>query len=279
MTFVLLGAIAWKPILIAFAVLAAIGALLGLMLAVASKVFYVETDERVEAIKECLPGANCGGCGYAGCGALAEAIVKGNAKSTACGAGGPKVAKKIAAIMGEESVDFVGVRAQVMCSGCSEKVKLKYHYEGLEDCRSAIRQGGGDKLCPNGCIGHGTCVKACVFDAIHVIDGVAVVDYEKCTGCGKCAEACPKSIIKLVPFKADVWVGCSSTDKGALTRTYCEVGCIGCKICEKNCPTGAVKVENGLARIDYDICTQCGICYEKCPRHIIFSGKEQKLSV
>ena len=279
MILVLFSAISIKPILIAFAVLAAIGALLGLVLAIASRVFYVKVDERVEQITECLPGANCGGCGYAGCAALADAIVKGEAKTTACGAGGPKVARKIAAIMGEESVDFVGVRAQVLCSGCSEKVKLKYRYEGLEDCRSAIRQGGGDKLCPSGCIGHGTCVKACVFDAIHVIDGVAVVDYDKCTGCGKCAEACPKSIIRLVPFKADIWVGCSSHDKGVVTKSYCEVGCIGCKICEKNCPTGAVKVENGLASIDYDKCDHCGICYEKCPRHVIFSGKTQTIKL
>ena len=112
-----------------------------------------------------------------------------------------------------------------------------------------------------------------------MIDGVAVVDYEKCTGCGMCASACPKAIIRLVPYDSETWVGCSSVDKGAITRTYCDIGCISCKICEKNCPNGAVKVVGGVARIDYDLCTTCGICVSKCPRHIIFHGKDQKLSV
>ncbi len=270
-------AITAQPILIAFGILAAVGALLGVMLAVASKVFHVDTDERVELIKDCLPGANCGGCGYAGCGALAEAIAKGEAKTSACSAGGQKAAEKIAEIMGQKAEAVVRMRAQVMCSGSRDKAKQKYLYEGLEDCRAAIRVGGGDKICPNGCVGHGTCAAACAFGAIKVVDGVAVVDYEKCTGCGACATACPKAIIRLVPFDAEYWVGCMSVDKGAITRSYCDVGCISCKICEKNCTSGAIAVVGGVARIDYAKCTGCGVCYEKCPRHIIFCGKTQKI--
>lgn len=266
-------------ILIAFLILAAIGGLLGLMLAIASKVFYVKTDERVGQIKEQLPGANCGGCGYAGCSALAEAIVKGEAPLTACKACSADAIAKIASVMGQKAEAVVRMRAQVMCGGTCGKAKRKYDYQGLEDCRAAIRVGGGDKVCPNGCVGHGTCAAVCAFDAIRVIDGVAVVDYRKCTGCGSCVNACPKHIVRLIPFEANYWVGCMSVDKGAITRTYCDVGCISCKLCEKNCPVGAIRVEGGVARIDYEKCTECGACYEKCPRHIVFSGDHQILSV
>ena len=266
-------------VIFAIVVLGVLGALFGLVLAIASKIFEVKKDPREEAILGCLAGANCGGCGYPGCAGCAAAIVAGNAPVNACPPAGAEAAAKIAEIMGQAPEEYVRMRAQVFCSGSKAHAKRKYEYEGLEDCRAAIRVGGGDKVCPNGCVGHGTCVKACAFDAIHVIDGVAVVDYEKCTGCGMCAAACPKSIIRLVPYDSEVWVGCSSVDKGAITRTYCDIGCISCKICEKNCPTGAVKVAGGVARIDYEICTSCGVCAEKCPRHIIFMGKEQSLSV
>ena len=262
------------PILVAFGVLALVGIVLGLMLAVASKAFHVEADPRIDQIKECLPGANCGGCGYAGCGGYAEAVAKGEAPVNACNAAGKEGADKIAAIMGVATADVTKMYARVSCSGAHGKAKPKYQYEGLEDCRAAIRVGGGDKICPNGCVGHGTCVSVCRFDAIHVIDGVAVVDKEKCAGCGVCVAACPKGIIELVPFEANYFVGCKSYDKGTVTRSYCTVGCIGCKICEKNCPTSAIRVENGLASIDYSLCTGCGVCYEKCPRHSIIKAKK-----
>lgn len=259
-------------ILTAVAVLAAIGAVLGILLAVAARLLTVKTDERVEKIISLLPGANCGGCGYAGCAALAEAIAMGEASTSACKAGGPDCATAIAQVMGKAPEKAVRMRAQVMCSGVRGAAKLKYDYSGLEDCRAAIRSGGGDKVCQNGCIGHGTCAAACAFGAISVVNGVACVEYSKCVGCGMCASACPKGIIKMIPFEARYWVGCSSVDKGQLTRSYCEKGCISCKICEKNCPSGAITVYDGVAHIDYEKCTECGICYEKCPRHIIIKG-------
>ncbi len=251
------------------------GVVFGLLLAVASKLFSVKTDERTEKIKEVLPGANCGGCGRTGCAALAADIAAGKAAPTSCTVGGAPVARQICEIMGVPVVEPMRMRAQVMCSGTSEFAKKKYAYVGAQDCLAAVRMGGGDKLCPNGCIGLGTCVATCKFKAISVIQGVAVIDYKKCEGCGACVRACPKQIIKLIPYDSAHWVGCMSVDKGAVVRKQCDVGCISCKKCERNCPAGAIKVQNFVASIDYTKCTGCGICVENCPRQIIWSSVRQ----
>jgi len=252
-----------------------LGLLMGALLALASKLFAVKKDEKAEAIKECLPGANCGGCGYSGCDAYASAVSAGDAPVNKCSVGGAEAASKIAQIMGVDAGEQVRMRAQVMCSGTGEYAKKKYIYEGIDDCVAASKIGGGDKMCKNGCIGLGTCVRACPFDAIVVEDGVAAVDYSKCKGCGICVSACPKGIIRLIPFDAKHWVGCMSVDDGKNTRKVCDVGCISCKLCQKNCPAGAINVDNFVASIDYDKCTGCDICTDKCPRHIIWSGEVQ----
>lgn len=258
-------------IAIPVAIFLGLGALMGIMLAVAAKVFSVKRDERIEAITECLPGANCGGCGHAGCAAFAEAVVKGEAKPNGCVASGEEQIAKICSIMGVEAQPSLRMRAQVMCSGTSEKAKKKYVYSGFPDCISAVTLGGGDKLCPNGCIGLGTCVRSCAFDAISVIDGVAVVDYHKCKGCGVCVASCPKKLIELIPYDSKFWVGCKSVDDGKTTRKNCDVGCMSCKLCEKNCEAGAITVDNFVAHIDFNKCTGCGTCVSKCPRKIIKS--------
>ena len=260
-----------KPtdILIPLLIFAGMGILLGAALAIASRVFAVKKDERVEKIAEALPGANCGGCGYSGCAAFAEAVVRGDAPANGCRAGGAASAAKIGEILGVEVTAEGPMRAIVRCSGGGGHANRKYIYEGAVDCVAADRMSGGDKACPAGCIGLGTCVAACRYDALHLVDGQAVVDPVKCVGCGACANACPKHLIELIPADASYCVMCHSPEPGALTRKQCSAGCIGCKLCEKQCPVGAITVTGCIASIDYSKCTSCGACAAKCPRKII----------
>lgn len=257
-----------SQILIPILIIGGMGIAFGILLGVTSKIFEVKTDERVPLITETLPGANCGGCGFAGCAAYADAIVNGGAKTNMCPVGGEAVAKKIAEIMGAEEEASEKYIARVMCSGNFENAKSKFEYDGPMDCHIAAGL-GGEKMCPNACLGLGSCVKVCQFDAITVENGVAVTDKEKCVGCGMCVSECPRSVIRLVPEKTKYSVACSSVEKGKVTRSVCDVGCIGCGICAKNCPKGAIVLENNLAKIDDEKCVGCGICAAKCPRHII----------
>ena len=257
-------------IIIAAGIVGAIGIFIGLFLGIAGIKFKVEVDEREEAILGTLPGNNCGGCGYAGCSGLAAAIVKGEAPVNACPVGGEKVGNAIAEIMGVASEVSEPMVAFVHCQGDCDKAKVDYEYTGAEDCRMlSFVPNGGPKSCNSGCLGFGTCAKVCPFDAITVVNGVAVVDKEKCKACGKCIAVCPKKLIALVPKKATVKVACSSTDKGPVAMKACDVACIGCGLCVKNCPAEAIKVENFHAVIDYEKCTSCGTCITKCPKKAI----------
>lgn len=248
----------------------AIGLFIGLFLGVAAIKFKVEVDEKEEAVLAALPGNNCGGCGFPGCSGLAAAIAKGEAPVNACPVGGEPVGKVIAGIMGVEAGESERQVAYVHCQGDCEKATLDYDYSGIEDCRMiSFVPNGGAKSCNYGCLGYGSCVKACPFDAIHVVNGVAVVDKEKCKACGKCIAVCPKNLISLVPYSAKHLVACSSQDKGPVTMKACTVGCIGCGLCVKACPVEAVKVENFHAVIDHEKCIGCGACKEKCPKKAI----------
>lgn len=244
------------------------GLVFGVLLAVASKIFAVRRDERAEKMTALLPGANCGGCGYAGCSAYAEAVARGEAEIGKCNSGGSAVARAMGEIMGVSAGEVVRMRAQVMCSGGDNAVK-KYVYNGAMDCISASRLGGGDKLCRYACLGLGTCATVCKSDAIRISGGVATVIPEKCIGCGACVGICPKNVMELIPYSAGIFVGCKSGDNGKETRNNCAVGCIGCRICEKQCDSGAVRVTGNHAVIDYSLCVGCGKCAEKCPRKII----------
>lgn len=258
----------------AAAVIGITGLLIGLLLGIAGKKFAVEVDEREANVRELLPGNNCGGCGFAGCDALAQAIAKGEAPTNGCPVAGAEVAKKIAEIMGEVAGETVREVAFVKCNGTCDKANVKYHYYGVQDCQKAsMVPGGGEKSCSYGCMGFGSCVKACPFDAIYIVDGVAKVDKEKCKACKKCIAVCPRNLIELVPYDSKVKVACSSKDRGPVVKKVCDTGCVGCKLCEKNCNFDAVHVEDNLAKIDYEKCKNCGLCAMKCPSKIILKEK------
>jgi len=258
-------------ILYAILILGGLAVLLGVGLAVASIKFAVEVDPRVEAIEEALPGANCGACGYAGCTGYAEAIVKDNAAVNLCIPGSGSVAAAIAEIMGVKAEDVAALVAKVRCRGDYETSEVKYEYDGVMDCRAAVIIHGGPKSCIYGCRTLGTCANVCPFGAIdHAGPGhIPEINFDRCTACGQCVEACPLGIIALVPEKNSVHVLCVSHDKGKAVKTVCKVGCIGCGACEKVCPFDAIHVVDNLAVIDYEKCTQCGLCTAKCPTKCI----------
>lgn len=257
-------------ILTATLVVGAVGLFIGLFLGFAGIKFKVEVDKKEEAVLAVLPGNNCGGCGYAGCSGLAAAIAKGEAPVNACPVGGEAVGNKVAKIMGVEAGEGGRKVAFVKCQGTCGRTKSDYEYFGVEDCAMlAFVPGGGPKSCNYGCLGFGSCVQACPFDAIHIVDGVAVVDREACKACGKCVAACPKHLIELIPYEAKHMVACSSKDKGPVAMKACDTACIGCGLCVKVCPAGAVTVTDFHAHIDQEKCTGCGACKEKCPKKAI----------
>jgi Na+-translocating ferredoxin:NAD+ oxidoreductase RNF subunit RnfB len=275
-------------ILIAIAVLGGLGLIFGLVLAAASKLFYVETDPRLEQLNECLPGANCGGCGYAGCGGYAEAVLNGEAPIGKCNSGGNECAMAMAAIMGVKAENVTRKVALVRCSG--EKsydkdgnlisgARVKANYVGFDDCLSATKVGGSGPLsCKFGCLGFGTCVKACKYDAIKIVGGVAKVNEDRCVGCMACAAVCPRKLIVPVEPARNVVIACASLAKGAVTTRGCTMGCIGCGLCKKICPNEAITVENNLAIIDYSKCDNCGLCATVCPKKLIKDSNVENLA-
>ena len=254
-----------QTVIISTLVIGLVGLVLGLALVTASKKFYVEVDDRVTRVRECLRGSNCGACGYAGCDAVAEAIVKGEARVGACPGNSTENIAKIAAILGKEAIDQDPQCAYVQCAGTCEATRAKAEYVGIQDCRSAVLSGLPYMSCEYGCLGLGSCVKVCPQGAISIKDGIAVVNPRLCVGCGLCAKTCPKGIIGMHDRTTKVAVRCSNKDKGPAVKKACSAGCIGCGICAKQCEQGAITVENNLSRVDPEKCVGCGKCVEKCP--------------
>lgn len=252
-------------------VLGICGILAGILLTVAAKIFHVEVDERIEKISSALPQANCGACGYAGCADYASAIVNNGAETNLCRPGGADAAEKIAEILGRSADEVIPMTAVVHCNGDCNATGTAFDFDGVQSCKAVKRFYGGTGLCKYGCIGLGDCVSVCEHDAIKVVNGVAKVIPSLCGACGQCANVCPNSLISIKPLAKHIDILCSSADNGKATKLSCKNGCIGCKICEKKCPNGAIKVENFHASINYDLCTNCGECMVSCPVKAIHS--------
>lgn len=268
-----------ESILIAVATVAGIGLICGILLALASHFMAVKVDEKKAALRECLPGVNCGACGYTGCDGYAAALADGKAAPNLCVPGADAVAKKVADILGVEFADVIEQVAFVRCNGNCGATSKKQNYEGIQSCAAAKLIFGGNGACTFGCMGLGDCAAACPNEAICIRDGIARIDTRKCIGCGLCTKVCPNHLIAFFPDVEKTVIMCSNKEKGAVTRKKCTNGCIGCKKCELNCPNKAVKVVDNLAVIDYDLCDGCGLCAENCPVHCIkiadFSGQHR----
>ena len=252
-------------ILTALLVVAIVGLIAGIMLALASHFFAVPENETVKAVRECLPGANCGACGFAGCDAYAEAVAEGKAEANACIPGGADVAAQLSSILGVDASASAPKVAYVNCTGDCSAVTEKTVYEGLQSCKAASMIYGGPSSCKFGCIGLGDCVAECPVNAISVKDNLARIDKNACIGCGKCVKTCPNNVISLVSQDIAVAVACNNKEKGAAARKNCTNACIGCKKCEKTCQYDAIKVVDNLAVIDYEKCQNCGECASACP--------------
>ncbi|MFP4242686.1 MAG: RnfABCDGE type electron transport complex subunit B [Chitinispirillaceae bacterium] len=253
-------------IVIPILVVGSVGLFFGVGLGIASKKLQVFVDPKISRIQVALPNANCGACGYPGCSAFAKAVAEGEADPAGCIPGGPKTAREIADIMGIEANSIEPMMAVVHCKGGHKEALEKAVYEGIEDCHAAVLTGNGTKVCPDGCLGLGSCVRACPFDAIYVNDnGVAVVDPHKCTGCAKCVKACPRNIISMIPKVHKIFLACSNHDRGAKVKKYCSVGCTGCTLCVKATPSGTISMENNLPVMDYSKDENFIPAANKCP--------------
>ena len=230
--------------------MAVLGLIFSLFLVLAYKKLKVEEDPRIHEIVEILPGANCGGCGYPGCSAYAEAVVRGEAPPNLCAPGGQEVAEAISKLLGLEIATMEKKVAKLMCRGSIENAVRRAEYTGIETCRVADATLKGDKACVYGCLGFGDCVRSCPFDAMYMgEEGLPHIIEEKCTGCGICVETCPRDILELVPIERKVFVFCKNIERGAVARKYCKAACIACGLCVKAAPEGTMKMENNLAVI------------------------------
>lgn len=254
------------------------GLLCAIMLVVASHFMSVPVNEKEEKVRKCLPGVNCGACGYTGCDGYAKALAEDpTIKTNLCVPGADKVAREVAEALGVEALDVIEQVAFIHCMGDCKKRTKNTIYEGINSCAAAKSVYGGEADCKDGCIGFGDCVNACPVGAICLENGIAHVDQRKCIGCGICVKSCPNHLITLFADVEVMAVTCSNKEKGAIAKKKCTNACLKCKKCENNCPVGAIKIKDNLPEIDYEACTDCGTCASVCPVGCIikasFKGK------
>ena len=266
-------------VLYAALALGGMGILFGGILTWTSKVFAVPSNPLRDAIREILPGANCGGCGYPGCDGCADAMASGKAAPNACPVGGAELAEQVAKLMGVDAGDAsVKNVAHLICQGDIDRCKNKFHYAGIQDCVAATLVSDGNRACKYACLGLGTCVRSCPFDAIHIDERLklAVVDPDRCTGCGKCITACPKSVLKMQPVNLPVRLLCQAADEGVRVSDNCRVGCIGCELCMHACHFDVITMKNHLPVFDMNKCVGCMMCAEACPTTAIWADWDNR---
>ena len=257
------------PIALTAIAIGGMGLVCGATLALAARLLAVHEDPRIEQIAEILPGANCGGCAFAGCTDYAKAIVLNNAAINLCSPGGQEVIDALAKCMGVEASTAEKKVAIVLCGGNDEHAGRKSAYNGLADCSAAAAVNGGDKLCQYGCLGYGSCARVCPVGAIEMKDQLAVVHSDLCIGCGACVKACPRGLIVMIPADRSIHVLCNSRDKGPVVKKACKVGCIGCTICTKHVDDAQIRMEGPLAKVDYSKPLDNEMVIEKCPAKCI----------
>jgi electron transport complex protein RnfB len=262
-----------SPILLAVLSVTAIGVICAVILAVASKLMAVPENELAKQIRACLPGANCGACGYAGCDGYAKALAEDKSvKTNLCIPGADDVSRQLSDILGVEFQDVVEKVAMVKCRGDCNKSRPRMDYQGVESCAAAHLLYSGQSACAYGCLGYGDCALVCPEQAICIENGIAHVDTRKCVGCGMCAKACPSHLIAMIADVERAFVMCNSHSPGVLVNKNCDVGCIGCRLCAKECPADAIAIVDNLATIDYEKCVDCGHCADVCKRGCIIFG-------
>lgn len=265
----LLATINWNSFGLVLIILAVLAIFFTALIMVVHKLCAVEENPKIGEVTENLSGANCGGCGFAGCADFAKALVEGRASINDCSATSKEAKTVIASILGQTVENVEPKMAVVKCCGNVENTTKKYEYTGNESCQEKNLCIGGDKICSTACLGSGDCKAVCKFNAVSVSNGLAKINKDNCTACGTCVRNCPKKIIELIPKKAKVYVACSSKCKGKQVMDACKNGCIGCGLCAKSCPNDAITMVDNLPVYDYDKCTACFICLEKCPRKTI----------
>jgi Na+-translocating ferredoxin:NAD+ oxidoreductase RNF subunit RnfB len=259
----------WKTVGIVIGIFAAIAIVIVALILIVGKLFKVDMDEKVTNILSNLAGANCGGCGCSGCSGFASKLAEGNADISACHVTSPEGKKEIAALLGIELKDEERTVAVVKCNGGLKNAADAFVYNGNMTCTANASLLGGNKVCKYGCLGCGDCKAVCPETAMAVEDKLAHSDPDKCTSCGACITACPKKIIERIPASAPVYCACSSKCKGKEVMSACTVGCIGCGMCSKKCPNGAITMVNNLPVFDYSKCNGCKTCVSVCPKKII----------
>lgn len=270
-----------EAIILASGIVIIVALVLGVIIGVAAKVFEVEIDPRIEDVSELLPGANCGGCGFAGCSDFAKAVVEGKVECGSCPVCSEAQVAKIATALGlEQSEKKEKIVAIVLCGGDNTVAKPAANYNGVNDCKSASLVAGGAKGCQYGCLGLGTCARACPFNAIEVVNGLALIHPDLCVGCGKCVDTCPRHIIKLVPESVKPHVFCNSPEKGPAKKIVCSVSCIGCRKCVKAAEEGQMVINGFLASVNYENAPSVDIIEKAaCPTGCLRTSEENMKQV